>query len=52
MKDTFRHKGLRKILVESLKEKGIKSGRVLDMINEIPRHQFMDNAFIQFSLSR
>ena len=49
MKDTFRHKGLRKILVESLKEKGIKSGRVLDMINEIPRHQFMDNAFIQFS---
>ena len=49
MKDTFRHKGLRKILVESLKEKGIKSGGVLDMINEIPRHQFMDNAFIQFA---
>ena len=49
MKDTFRHKGLRKILVESLKEKGIKSGSVLDMINEIPRHQFMDNAFIQFA---
>ena len=49
MKDTFRHKGLRKILVESLKEKGIKSSRVLDMINEIPRHQFMDNAFIQFA---
>tara|TARA_B100000683_G_scaffold151103_1_gene146263 strand:+ start:377 stop:1027 length:651 start_codon:yes stop_codon:yes gene_type:complete len=49
MKDTFRHKGLRKILVESLKEKGIKSGSVLDMINKIPRHQFMDNAFIQFA---
>ena len=49
MKDTFRHKGLRKILVESLKEKGIKSSRVLDMINKIPRHQFMDNAFIQFA---
>ena len=49
MKDTFRHKGLRKILVESLKEKGIKSVSVLDMINEIPRHQFMDNAFIQFA---
>ncbi|MAO71177.1 MAG: protein-L-isoaspartate O-methyltransferase [Flavobacteriales bacterium] len=49
MKDTFRHKGLRKILVESLIEKGIKNSRVLEMINEIPRHQFMDNAFIQFA---
>tara|TARA_B100000674_G_C37792062_1_gene892233 strand:- start:441 stop:1091 length:651 start_codon:yes stop_codon:yes gene_type:complete len=49
MKDTFRHKGLRKMLVESLKEKGIRNSRVLDMINEIPRHQFMDNAFIQFA---
>ena len=49
MKDTFRHKGLRKILVESLKEKGINSSRVLDIINKIPRHQFMDNAFIQFA---
>ena len=45
MKDTFRHKGLRKILVESLKDKGIKSGSVLDMINEIPRHQFMDSIY-------
>ena len=49
MKDTFRHKGLRKILVESLIKKGIKNTRVLEMINEIPRHQFMDNAFIQFA---
>ena len=49
MKDTFRHKGLRKILVESLIEKGIKNSRVLEIINEIPRHQFMDNAFIQFA---
>ena len=37
------------MLVESLKEKGIRNSRVLDMINEIPRHQFMDNAFIQFA---
>ena len=49
MKDTFRHKGLRKILVESLIKKGIKNTRVLEMINEIPRHQFMDNAFVQFA---
>ena len=48
MKDTFRNKGLRKILVDNLIDKGIKNSKVLDMINEIPRHQFMDNAFVQF----
>ena len=47
MKDTFRQ-GLRKILVEKLIVKGIKNNKVLEMINEIPRHLFMDNAFVQF----
>ena len=46
MKDTFRHKGLRKILVDNLREKGIRNEKVLEMINQIPRHQFLDNAFI------
>ena len=49
MNDTFRHKGLRKILVEEIKEKGIKDERILDAINSIPRHLFMDNAFVQFA---
>tara|TARA_B100001113_G_C20924986_1_gene541761 strand:- start:52 stop:696 length:645 start_codon:yes stop_codon:yes gene_type:complete len=49
MKDTFRHKGLRKILVDKLREKGISNEKILDMINKIPRHLFMDNAFIQFA---
>jgi len=49
MKDTFRHKGLRKILVDELRGKGISDESVLDMINEIPRHQFLDNAFVQFA---
>ena len=49
MKDTFRHKGLRKILVEKLIVKGIRNNKVLEMINEIPRHLFMDNAFVQFA---
>ena len=49
MKDTFRHKGLRKILVDNLIDKGIKNNKILEMINEIPRHQFMDNAFVQFA---
>lgn len=39
------HKGLRKQLVELLREKGIKDERVLDAINAIPRHFFLDPAF-------
>jgi len=49
MKDTFRHKGLRQILVDELRGKGILEPSVLEMINSIPRHLFMDNAFVQFA---
>ena len=49
MKDTFRHKGLRKILVDKIRKKGISDESVLNMINEIPRHLFLDNAFVQFA---
>lgn len=43
--DTYRHKGLRKQLVDILKNKGITDERVLAAINEIPRHFFLDSAF-------
>ncbi len=43
--DTYRHKGLRKQLVESLRQKGITDERVLQAINAIPRHYFLDSAF-------
>ena len=43
--DTYRHKGLRKQLVDSLKQKGITDDRVLNAINNIPRHYFLDSAF-------
>ena len=46
MEDSFRHKGLRKKLVEELENKGIKDSNVLESINMIPRHLFLDNAFI------
>ena len=49
MKDTFRHKGLRQILVDNIRKKGIFDESVLRMINEIPRHLFIDNAFVQFA---
>jgi protein-L-isoaspartate(D-aspartate) O-methyltransferase len=43
--DTFRHKGLRKQLVEKIKEEGITDQKILDAINNIPRHFFLDSAF-------
>jgi protein-L-isoaspartate(D-aspartate) O-methyltransferase len=43
--DTYRHKGLRKKLVDTVKSKGITDEKVLDAIERIPRHFFLDSAF-------
>lgn len=43
--DTYVHKGLRKQLVQILREKGIKDEKVLTAIEAIPRHFFLDPAF-------
>jgi len=43
--DTYRHKGLRKKLAEGIREKGITDERVLNAIDNIPRHYFLDSAF-------
>jgi len=49
LKDTFKHQGKRRLLVELLKEKGIKSKGVLNAINAIPRHLFMESSFEDFA---
>ena len=43
--DTYRHKGLRKKLVDGIRSKGITDERLLDAIYSIPRHFFLDSAF-------
>ncbi|MBL7751266.1 MAG: protein-L-isoaspartate(D-aspartate) O-methyltransferase [Chitinophagaceae bacterium] len=43
--DTYRHKGLRRKLVDGIREKGITDERVLNAIDSIPRHFFLDSAF-------
>ncbi|MBM3416601.1 MAG: protein-L-isoaspartate(D-aspartate) O-methyltransferase [Bacteroidetes bacterium] len=43
--DTYRHKGLRKKLVQGIQAKGISDDRVLDALLEVPRHFFLDSAF-------
>ena len=43
--DTYQHKGLRKKLVHTLREKGITDETVLQSIENIPRHFFLDSVF-------
>jgi len=49
MEDTFRHKGLRRKLVETVRMKGIRDENVLRALDNVPRHLFMDSSFIKFS---
>jgi len=46
MTDTFLAKGKRKKLVDELRAKGITDEEVLRAINTVPRHEFMDPAFL------
>ena len=43
--DTYTDKGRRKQLIELLKTKGITDAAVLDAMNTIPRHYFLDAGF-------
>lgn len=43
--DTYRHKGLRKKLVDTIRAKGITDEKVIEAIERIPRHFFLDSAF-------
>ncbi|TVZ53283.1 protein-L-isoaspartate(D-aspartate) O-methyltransferase [Dokdonia sp. Hel_I_53] len=45
MKDTTRHQGKRRLLVQVLQDKGIANAAVLKAIGKIPRHFFMDSSF-------
>jgi protein-L-isoaspartate(D-aspartate) O-methyltransferase len=45
LEDTYQHKGLRKKLIDSLRNKGITSERVLEAMYNVPRHFFLDSAF-------
>ena len=47
--DNYRHKGMRKSLVEELKNTGISDGNVLNAINTVPRHVFLDSSFLDFA---
>ncbi len=47
LQDGYKEQGLRKQLVKKIKEKGITDTRVLNAIGAVPRHVFLDNAFVE-----
>ncbi len=47
--DNYRHKGLRRQLVRSLRMKGITDDNVLQAIENVPRHFFLDSSFLEFA---
>jgi protein-L-isoaspartate(D-aspartate) O-methyltransferase len=49
LKDTAKHQGLRNQLVKLLQEKGITDNNVLNAINKIPRHLFLNSSFEDYA---
>ncbi|MEO9020552.1 MAG: protein-L-isoaspartate(D-aspartate) O-methyltransferase [Ginsengibacter sp.] len=47
--DSYRHKGLRKKLIDGIREKGITDENVLKAMMNIPRHYFLDTALEHIS---
>lgn len=49
LQDTYRHKGLRKKLIEQIRAKGISDETVLTAMMDVPRHFFFDSGFLEFA---
>lgn len=47
--DSYRHQGLRKILVQNIRLKGISDAAVLNAIEKVPRHFFFDSSFLEYA---
>lgn len=47
--DSYRHKGLRKRLIEEVRSKGIRDEKVLSALEAVPRHYFMDSSFLEMA---
>jgi protein-L-isoaspartate(D-aspartate) O-methyltransferase len=45
MHDDYRHKGLRRRLLDELRSKGITCERTLSALDQVPRHLFLELAF-------
>ena len=45
LEDNYRHKGMRRKLIDELRRKGINDSKILDAFMKLPRHFFLDSAF-------
>jgi protein-L-isoaspartate(D-aspartate) O-methyltransferase len=49
VQDTYRHKGLRRQLIDELRKKGIEDEPILDAMMQLPRHFFLETAFEEWA---
>lgn len=49
--DNFKHQGMRKKLIDLIRSKGIDNEDVLSAMNRVPRHFFLDMAFLNQAYS-
>lgn len=47
MEDSYKHRGLRRKLINTIRSKGIHDEAVLAAMSKVPRHFFFDNAFLE-----
>jgi len=47
--DTYRHKGMRRQLVEELRSKNLFNEEILEAFQRVPRHFFLDKAFEEWA---
>ena len=47
--DDYRHQGLRKLLVQNIRQKGIVDQNVLTAMENVPRHFFFDSSFLEYA---
>ena len=47
IEDNYKHRGMRRQLVNKVKAKGIADDNVLAALGRVPRHAFLDNAFLK-----
>ena len=49
--DNFKHQGMRKMLMDVIRKKGINDEKVLAAMMQVPRHFFFDQAFLNQAYS-
>jgi protein-L-isoaspartate(D-aspartate) O-methyltransferase len=47
LEDSYRHRGMRNQLIKKLEQKGINNPIVLQAMSKVPRHFFLDQAFLE-----